>query len=90
MKSPSEEDWRRLDLAVTGRVLRPGDNGFGAASMPFNRRFASTVPAGVLSVASVVDVQRAIGWARDVGVRVSVRGGGHSYAVTRRHKSFLA
>lgn len=80
MKSPSEEDWRRLDLAVTGRVLRPGDNGFGAASMPFNRRFASTVPAGVLSVASVVDVQRAIGWARDVGVRVSVRGGGHSYA----------
>ncbi|MFC0548674.1 FAD-binding oxidoreductase [Kutzneria chonburiensis] len=80
MKSPSEEDWRRLDLAVTGRVLRPGDNGFGTVSTPFNRRFADVVPGGVVSVADVVDVQRAITWAREVGVRVSVRGGGHSYA----------
>jgi FAD/FMN-containing dehydrogenase len=80
MKSPSEEDWRRLDLAVTGRVSRPGDNGFETVSTPFNRRFASVVPAGVVSVADVVDVQRAVRWARDVGVRISVRGGGHSYA----------
>jgi FAD/FMN-containing dehydrogenase len=80
MKSPSVQDWRRLELAVAGRVLRPGDNGFGAASAPFNRRFAATVPAGVVSVATVVDVQRAIVWAREVGIGVSVRGGGHSYA----------
>jgi hypothetical protein len=80
MKSPSEQDWRRLDLAVTGRVSRPGDNGFGAASLPFNRRFAATVPAGVVSVANTLDVQRAITWARDVGIGVAVRGGGHSYA----------
>ncbi len=80
MKSPSEEDWTRLDNAVGGVVLRPGEAGFGAVSMPFNRRFAGTVPAGVVSVASVVDVQRAIVWAREVGVGVVVRGGGHSYA----------
>ncbi|MFI9379994.1 FAD-binding protein [Kutzneria sp. NPDC052558] len=80
MKSPSEEDWTRLDKAVAGRVLRPGENGFGAVSMPFNRRFADTVPAGVVSVASVVDVQRAVVWARENGVGVAVRGGGHSYA----------
>jgi FAD/FMN-containing dehydrogenase len=61
-------------------VLRPGEAGFDAATVPFNRRFATTVPAGVVSAASVGDVQRAIRWARDVGVGVSVRGGGHSYA----------
>ncbi|GAA3437041.1 FAD-binding oxidoreductase [Kutzneria kofuensis] len=80
MKSPSEEDWRRLGRAVSGRVLRPGDVGFGPASTPFNRRFAGTVPAGVVSVADTVDVQRAVVWARELGVGVSVRGGGHSYA----------
>lgn len=80
MKSPSEEDWSRLDNAVSGRVLRPGAAGFDAVSTPFNRRFAATVPAGVVSVTSVVDVQRAIAWAREVGVGAVVRGGGHSYA----------
>ncbi|QUQ65167.1 FAD-dependent oxidoreductase [Kutzneria sp. CA-103260] len=80
MKSPSEEDWTRLDKAVAGTVVRPGESGFGAVSLPFNRRFAATVPAGVVSVASVVDVQRAIAWARELGVGVAVRGGGHSYA----------
>lgn len=80
VKSPSEQDWRRLDKAVAGRVLRPGEAGFGPASMPFNRRFAATVPVGVVSVASVADVRQAIAWARDAGVGVSVRGGGHSYA----------
>jgi FAD/FMN-containing dehydrogenase len=65
---------------VAGRVLRPGQSGFRSASAPFNKRFATTTPSGVVSVASVADVRRAIEWARDAGIDVVARGGGHSYA----------
>ncbi len=60
-------------------MLRPATPGFRSAGMPFNKRFSAT-PSGVVSVASVADVQRAIEWAHDVGVDVVARGGGHSYA----------
>lgn len=76
---PSEADWRLLAKTVTGRVLRPGDTGFHESSAPFNQRFAATTPRGVVTVAGVDDVRRAIEWARDTGVRVVARGGGHSY-----------
>jgi FAD/FMN-containing dehydrogenase len=78
--SGSDADWQRLAKAVTGRVRRPGDPGFRAAGAPFNTRFAATTPSGVLSAASVADIQRAVEWSRDTGVRLVARGGGHSYA----------
>jgi FAD/FMN-containing dehydrogenase len=73
------DDWDRLAKAVTGRVRRPGDAGFRDHSVPFNTRFAATTPQGVVSVASVADIQTAIRWARDVGVPLVARSGGHSY-----------
>jgi FAD/FMN-containing dehydrogenase len=73
-------DWSGLQGMVGGRVRLPGDPGFDAASQPFNRRYAGVRPAGVLSVAGVADVARAIGWAREEGLPLVVRGGGHSYA----------
>jgi FAD/FMN-containing dehydrogenase len=76
----SEVDWRRLDKAVAGRVLRPGESGFRAASEPFNKRFAKTIPSGVVSVATTDDVVCALDWARETGVEVAARGGGHSFA----------
>jgi len=79
-RPPSDADWRRLERAVTGRVRRPGEAGFRARSTPFNKRFAGIPPAGVVSVADVADVARAIEWARDTGVGVVARGGGHSFA----------
>lgn len=79
-KPPSDADWRRLASIVSGRVRRPGDAGFGVASAPFNKRFAATTPSGVLTVAGIADVRRAIEWARDVGVDTVARCGGHSYA----------
>ncbi|MFC3452846.1 FAD-binding oxidoreductase [Amycolatopsis speibonae] len=79
-RSLSDADWRRLDRAVDGRVRRPGGVGFGEASTPFNKRFAGITPRGVVSVANTEDVRRAIEWARDAGVDVVVRCGGHSYA----------
>jgi FAD/FMN-containing dehydrogenase len=76
----SDVDWKRLAAAVSGRVLRPGQAGFRSASVPFNTRFAATVPSGVVSVANVADVRQALAWARETGVDVVARSGGHSYA----------
>jgi FAD/FMN-containing dehydrogenase len=75
----SESDWQRLQRVVAGRVLRPGQPGFRSASVPFNKRFATTIPGGVVSVANVADVPRVIEWAQEVGVDVVARSGGHSY-----------
>ncbi|WP_344440813.1 FAD-binding oxidoreductase [Kitasatospora nipponensis] len=80
MNGASEADWQRLAKAVTGRVLRPGEGGFHAAGTPFNRRFAAAAPSGVVQVADVEDVRRAILWARETGTALAARGGGHSYA----------
>jgi FAD/FMN-containing dehydrogenase len=71
-----------LAAQVRGRVLLPGDDGFTSGSKPFNERYAATVPAAVLSVASADDVATAITWARENSVRLVARGGGHSYAGT--------
>ncbi|WP_030154143.1 FAD-binding oxidoreductase [Streptomyces sp. NRRL S-244] len=80
MNGASEADWQRLEKTVAGRVLRPGDAGFRAACAPFNTRFASTTPQGVVSVANEADVRHALAWARDTGVGLVARSGGHSYA----------
>jgi FAD/FMN-containing dehydrogenase len=80
LNGATEADWRQLEKTVAGRVLRPGQPGFHSSSAPFNRRFAETTPSGVVSVAGIADVRRAVEWAREVGTGVVVRGGGHSYA----------
>ncbi len=79
-RSPDDADWRLLERTVAGRVRRPGETGFREASTPFNKRFAGITPAGVVSVENTADVRKAIEWARDAGVDVVARCGGHSYA----------
>ncbi|MGW5049554.1 FAD-binding oxidoreductase [Actinokineospora sp. NPDC004072] len=76
---PAESDWDRLAKAVGCPVRRPGDAGFRERSAPFNTRFAANTPLGVVSAASVADVQAAVRWARETGVPVAARSGGHSY-----------
>ncbi|MEU0878317.1 FAD-binding oxidoreductase [Lentzea sp. NPDC005914] len=71
-----------LAAQVGGRVLLPGDDAFTSSSKPFNERYASTIPAAVLSAAGADDVVTAITWARENDVPLVARGGGHSYAGT--------
>ncbi|MET9732800.1 FAD-binding oxidoreductase [Streptomyces sp. NPDC006458] len=73
-------DWERLREQVDGTVRLPGEPGFEENSSAFNKRYADVRAAGVLSVASVADVARGITWAREQGVPVVARGGGHSYS----------
>ncbi|WP_300613086.1 histidinol dehydrogenase [Trebonia sp.] len=66
----------------TGRLLRPGDEGFGDAAVGriFNKRRPSRRPAAVLCAADAADVAAGVRLAREEGLRVAVRSGGHSWA----------
>ena len=74
-----QPDWAALARRLNGRLLRPGDQGFVTAGLPYNRRYAAVRPGGVALCADVADVQTAVGWARHYGLPFAARSGGHSY-----------
>ena len=68
------------DLArAGGRLLHPGDPGWDDAVRLWNG-MASGAPALVLRPASAGQVAAAVGFARDHGVALGVKGGGHNIA----------
>lgn len=73
-------NWDALARRLHGRLLRPGDPGYTAASVPYNRRYAAIRPGGVALCADTGDVQTALAWARAYDVPFAARSGGHSYA----------
>ena len=73
-------DWDQLGRILKGKLLRPGDSGYDDVIKIRNIRYAGTHPAGVALVADAQDVATAIAWARDNGVPMVSRSGGHSYA----------
>jgi hypothetical protein len=60
-------------------ILRPGDSGFPDAVRAWNGAVEAT-PAVIVRCGSETDVQHAVRAAREAGVPVSVRGGGHDWA----------
>ena len=70
-----------LDRRVKGQVLRAGDQGWNEAVAIWNG-MAARLPALVLQPASAHDVAAAVGFARDNGLLLSVKGGGHNIAGT--------
>jgi FAD/FMN-containing dehydrogenase len=75
--------WALADLAgrVEGRLLRAGDPGWDEAVGIWNG-LAATAPALVLQPASAADVAAAVDFARDHGLLLGVKGGGHNIAGT--------
>jgi hypothetical protein len=71
-----------MTRSLRGRLLRPGDAGFGdaAVSRVFNARRPARRPAVVLRAADVADVAAGVRLAAAEGLRVAVRAGGHSWA----------
>jgi hypothetical protein len=72
-------DWNQLSRELRGRVLRPGEPGYAAASLPYNHRYAGIRPQGVALCAGAADVAAAVLWARRYGLPFAARSGGHSY-----------
>ena len=68
-----------LKTQTRGSVLLPEDPGYEASRKIWNAMIDRR-PAGILQCAGVADVMLAVTVARDNGVLVSVRGGGHNIA----------
>lgn len=68
-----------LGSRLTGAVLEPSDEGYDAARHVWNARFDRR-PDVIARCADADDVAEALRWATGNGTRVSVKGGGHSYA----------
>ena len=64
---------------VRGEVLLPRDQGFDAARTIWNAMI-DRKPGLIVRCAGVADVMRSVAFARDHGLLVSVRGGGHNIA----------
>jgi FAD/FMN-containing dehydrogenase len=75
----TSEQLADLGSRIEGRLLRPGEHGWNDAVAIWNGMVAKS-PALVLQPISVEDVVAAVGFARDHGLLVSVKGGGHNIA----------
>ncbi len=68
-----------LREAVSGEVVRPGDEGYDEARSVWNVRFDRR-PKVIVRCRDAADVQAAVKFARQEGLEISVKGGGHAYA----------
>ena len=64
------------DAPLDGRLIRRGDPGYDAARRVWNGR-VDRRPHLVLQAASAQDVARGVGYAREAGLPLAVRAGGH-------------
>jgi FAD binding domain len=76
---PDPQDWNAFDAAIDGRVILPSSAEYATAKGVFNKRFDDSTPAAVVVATSTEDVQKAVEFAAQSGVKVSARSGGHSY-----------
>ncbi|WP_117209887.1 FAD-dependent oxidoreductase [Allorhizocola rhizosphaerae] len=77
-----ERAWAALKtgLSPQATLYRPGVAGYETARKPWNGRYADVYPDGVVRCATTQDVQLAVRWAKDNGVPLAARSGGHNYA----------
>jgi FAD/FMN-containing dehydrogenase len=67
------------DLTLRGPVLRDGDTGYDDARLIWNGMFNTRRPGVIARCSGAADVIAAVNYARDNGLTVAVRGGGHSF-----------
>jgi FAD/FMN-containing dehydrogenase len=68
-----------LQSSFPGQVLAPGNPGYDAARTTFYGGFDRR-PAAIIRPAGAAEVARVVGLARDTGLELAVRSGGHSTA----------
>jgi hypothetical protein len=75
----NDEALEELRMAVWGDVLTPDDPGYASVRAPYNAMYPGR-PALVVLATGAADVVDAVNFAREQGLTVAVRGGGHSVA----------
>jgi FAD/FMN-containing dehydrogenase len=70
---------RELGSDLRGELLAPGDSGSERARRPFNAMHVDR-PGVIVRCAGAADIVDAVNFAREHGIEVTVRGGGHSIA----------
>ena len=70
-------DLDELEAQLSAPVLRPGDDGWEEATLLWNA-FVPRTPALVVQPTSADDVAAAVSFARERGLMISVKGGGHN------------
>jgi FAD/FMN-containing dehydrogenase len=78
MTSTAESALENLRARLSGAVLTDGDSGYDVARSVWNGEI-DRHPALVVRPAGPADVAAALAYAREAGLDVSVRGGGHNY-----------
>jgi len=76
---PSKAEFDALAASMKGALLRPSDEGYDESRTIWNA-MVDRRPLVVARCESAADVGHAIAFARDHGLLVSVRGGGHNIA----------
>jgi FAD/FMN-containing dehydrogenase len=71
--------WSALAGMLTGQLVVPGDAAYPNSALLYNEVF-SPQPAAIAYCATAADVQRCVAYARDHGIALAARSGGHSYA----------
>ena len=75
----SDKALEELRTAIRGNVLTPGDEGYEQVRAPYNA-MQTDRPGLIVQCSGTADVVDAVNFARSNGLRVAVRGGGHSVA----------
>jgi FAD/FMN-containing dehydrogenase len=75
----SEEELTELRMTLGGQALRPGDPGYDLVRPSFGAMYPDK-PGLVVLCEGTADVVAAVDFARNRGIEVTVRGGGHSVA----------
>ncbi|MEO7804225.1 MAG: FAD-binding oxidoreductase [Actinomycetota bacterium] len=70
----------KLKVEFAGEVLRPGDHDYDEGRIVYNAMFQDRKPAAILRCTGTEDVVAAVNFARESGLFVAVKAGGHSIA----------
>ena len=70
----------QLRAALNGRVITPDDAAYDQARTVFYGGFGERRPASIIRVADATDVSRVVELARETGLELAIRSGGHSNA----------
>ena len=71
--------WPQLSAAMSGELLLPDHADYDAARQVWNGMI-DRHPAAIARCQSVADVQAAVNFAREQGLEIAIRGGGHNAA----------